>query len=223
LNQDLSLLCKQIDYQFKDIQYLQQALTHRSVGKGNNERLEFLGDAILSFIISDVIYHKFPDIDEGQLSRLRAALVKGDNLAAMARELDLGKYLKLGAGELKSGGFRRNSILADAFEALIGAVYLDSSEEQVRTLTLRLFEHQLKNIDLDRAIKDPKTRLQEYLQSRRLPVPEYEVVKIEGKSHQQTFTVSCSVEGLEQQFIAQGSSRRKAEQAVAEIVLEKIK
>lgn len=223
MNQDLSLLCKQIGYQFSEISYLQQALTHRSVGKGNNERLEFLGDAILSFIISDVIYHKFPDIDEGQLSRLRAALVKGDNLAKMARELELGKYLQLGAGELKSGGFRRASILADAFEALIGAVYLDSSEAQVRDMTLKLFERQLEDIDLDRAIKDPKTRLQEYLQSRRLPVPEYEVVKIEGKSHQQTFTVSCRVEGLEEPVIAQGSSRRKAEQAVAEIVLEKIK
>jgi ribonuclease-3 len=220
---DLSLLCKQIGYQFMDNQYLQQALTHRSIGKGNNERLEFLGDAILSFIISDVIYHKFPDIDEGQLSRLRAALVKGDNLAAMARELDLGRYLKLGAGELKSGGFRRDSILADAFEALIGAVYLDSNEEQVRTLILRLFERQLANIDLERAIKDPKTRLQEYLQSRGLPVPEYEVVKIDGRAHQQSFTVSCHVDGLEQPVTAKGSSRRKSEQAVAEKVLEQIK
>lgn len=221
--QDLSLLCKKIGYQFSDSHYLQQALTHCSVGKANNERLEFLGDAILSFVISSVIYHKFPDIDEGQMSRLRSALVKGDNLTLMARELDLGNYLNLGPGELKSGGFRRDSILADAFEALIGAVYLDSDEVQVRTLILKLFEQQLQNIDLDRAIKDPKTRLQEFLQSRRLPVPEYEVVNIEGKSHKQTFTVSCRIEGLEQPVVAQGSSRRKAEQAVAESVLEQIK
>ncbi|MDH3354343.1 MAG: ribonuclease III [Chromatiales bacterium] len=220
--QALALLCKQIDYQFSDISYLQQALTHRSVGKSNNERLEFLGDAILSYVISDVLYHKFPDIDEGQLSRLRAALVKGDNLAGMARTLDLGKYLKLGAGELKSGGFRRDSILADAFEALIGAVYLDSSEVQVRALILTLFESQLANIDLDLAVKDPKTRLQEFLQSRRLPVPEYEVINIEGKSHQQTFTVSCRVEGLGEPVSAKGGSRRKAEQAAAENTLGKL-
>ncbi|MCW8887886.1 MAG: ribonuclease III [Gammaproteobacteria bacterium] len=222
MNQDLSLLCRQVGYQFTDIQLLQLALTHRSASKSNNERLEFLGDSILSFIISDVIYHKFPDIDEGQLSRLRAALVKGENFANMARELELGKYLKLGAGELKSGGFRRDSILADAFEALIGAVYLDSNEQQVRTLIFKLFEGQLANIDLNRAIKDPKTRLQEYLQSRRRAVPEYEVIKIEGKSHEQTFTVSCRVEDLEQPVTATGSSRRKAEQAVAEKVLELI-
>ncbi|MCW8982922.1 MAG: ribonuclease III [Gammaproteobacteria bacterium] len=221
--QDLSLLCSQVGYQFDDIKLLQLALTHRSASKGNNERLEFLGDSILSFIISDVIYHKFPDIDEGQMSRLRAALVKGENFANMARELELGKYLKLGAGELKSGGFRRDSILADAFEALIGAVYLDSNEQQVRTLIFKLFEGQLANIDLNRAIKDPKTRLQEYLQSRRQAVPEYEVIKIEGKSHEQTFTVSCRVEALEQPVTAAGSSRRKAEQAVAEKVLELIK
>ncbi|HEA26558.1 MAG TPA: ribonuclease III [Ectothiorhodospiraceae bacterium] len=220
---ELSLLCKQIDYQFKDIKYLQQALTHRSVGKGNNERLEFLGDAILSFIISDVIYHKFPNIDEGQLSRLRAALVKGDNLANKARELELGQYLKLGAGELKSGGFRRSSILADAFEALIGAVFVDSDELQVRKLIMRLFADEFKNINLERANKDPKTELQEFLQSRGRAVPEYEVVKIEGKSHQQTFTVSCCVESLEQSVNATGGSRRKAEQAAAKKVLEQFK
>jgi len=223
LNQDLSPLCKQIDYQFTDSKYLGLALTHRSVGKGNNERLEFLGDAILSFIISDVIYRKFPDIDEGQLSRLRAALVKGDNLANKARELNLGRYLKLGPGELKSGGYRRDSILADAFEALIGAVFLDADEPQVRKFVLRLFESELENINLERASKDPKTRLQEFLQSRGREVPVYEVLKIEGKSHQQTFTVSCRIEELAQTVTARGSSRRKAEQAVAEKVLEKIK
>lgn len=221
--QELSQLCKEIDYQFADIKLLQLALTHRSVGSDNNERLEFLGDAILSFVISDVIYHKFPKIDEGQLSRLRAALVKGDNLANKARELDLGKYLKLGAGELKSGGFRRSSILADAFEAIIGAVFLDSDESQVRKFILRLFASELENINLDRATKDPKTRLQEFLQSRGRAVPEYEVMKIEGKSHEQTFTVSCKIESFEQPVSAKGSSRRKAEQAAAEKALEQIK
>lgn len=221
--QELSQLCKEIDYQFADIKLLQLALTHRSVGSDNNERLEFLGDAILSFVISDVIYHKFPKIDEGQLSRLRAALVKGDNLANKARDLDLGKYLKLGAGELKSGGFRRSSILADAFEAIIGAVFLDSDESQVRKFILRQFANELENINLDRATKDPKTRLQEFLQSRGRAVPEYEVMKIEGKSHEQTFTVSCKIESFDQSVTAKGSSRRKAEQAAAEKVLEQIK
>lgn len=221
--QELSQLCKEIDYQFADIKLLQLALTHRSVGSDNNERLEFLGDAILSFVISDVIYHKFPKIDEGQLSRLRAALVKGDNLANKARDLDLGKYLKLGAGELKSGGFRRSSILADAFEAIIGAVFLDSDESQVRKFILRQFANELENINLDRATKDPKTRLQEFLQSRGRAVPEYEVMKIEGKSHEQTFTVSCKIESFDQPVTAKGSSRRKAEQAAAEKVLEQIK
>lgn len=182
-----------------------------------------MGDAILSFVISDVIYHKFPKIDEGQLSRLRAALVKGDNLANKARDLDLGKYLKLGAGELKSGGFRRSSILADAFEAIIGAVFLDSDESQVRKFILRQFANELENINLDRATKDPKTRLQEFLQSRGRAVPEYEVMKIEGKSHEQTFTVSCKIESFDQPVTAKGSSRRKAEQAAAEKVLEQIK
>ncbi len=221
--QDLSLLCKEIDYQFADIRLLQQALTHRSVGSNNNERLEFLGDAILSFIISDVIYHKFSGIDEGQLSRLRAALVKGDNLANKARTLNLGQYLKLGAGELKSGGFQRASILADALEAIIGAVYLDANEPSVRQFILTLFAGELENINLDRATKDPKTRLQELLQSRGCPVPEYEVIEVEGKTHQQVFTVSCNIESLGQSVSAKGSSRRKAEQMAAEKVLEQLK
>lgn len=214
-------LCRSLGYTFDDKGLLEQALTHRSVGRENNERLEFLGDAILSFVISSELYQRFADIDEGSLSRLRASLVKGDTLAAMARELSLGDYLNLGSGELKSGGFRRASILADALEALFGAIYLDSDIQTIQKVILQLFHERLGKVDPSKALKDPKTRLQEYLQSRSQPLPEYEVIDIQGKSHAQTFTVSCRVSGLDEPVISQGSSRRKAEQAAAQEVLNR--
>ena len=212
-------LCRSLGYEFTDKGLLKQALTHRSVGRDNNERLEFLGDAILSFVISTELYQRFTEIDEGSLSRLRASLVKGDTLAVLAKEISLGDYLNLGSGELKSGGFRRASILADALEALFGAVYLDSDITTVQRVILQLFKDRLAKVDPSKALKDPKTRLQEYLQSRSQPLPEYEVIDIQGKSHAQTFTVSCRVAGLDDEVVSQGSSRRKAEQAAAQEVL----
>ncbi|MCW9089289.1 MAG: ribonuclease III [Gammaproteobacteria bacterium] len=211
-----------LGYSFNDKELLQQALTHRSVGKLNNERLEFLGDAILSFVISTELYRRFDDIDEGTLSRLRASLVKGETLAAMARELGLGDYLNLGSGELKSGGFRRASILADTLEAIFGAIFLDSDIRTVQRIILQLFDERMNKVNPSQALKDPKTRLQEYLQSRSRALPVYEVTDIQGKSHAQTFTVSCRVEGLDEPVISRGSSRRKAEQAAAQEVLSKL-
>jgi ribonuclease III len=219
----LNRLSQRLGHTFSNSELLQRALAHRSIGKSNNERLEYLGDAILSFVISDVLYSRFSGADEGQLSRLRASLVKGDTLAKISQELDVGPCLQLGPGELKSGGHRRASILADAFEALIGAVYLDSDEPTVRRLILKLFAQRIDEIDLDQASKDPKTRLQEFLQARRRPLPEYQVLKTEGHAHNQTFHVRCEVVGLEAPLIAQGGSRRKAEQAVAQQALEKLK
>jgi len=218
----VNALCRSLGYTFNDEELLAQALTHRSVGKLNNERLEFLGDAILSFVISTELYRRFSDIDEGTLSRLRASLVKGETLAIMARELALGDYLNLGSGELKSGGFRRASILADTLEAIFGAIYLDSDIHTIQRLILQLYHERLDKVDPSQALKDPKTRLQEYLQSRSRPLPEYEVTNIQGKSHAQTFTVSCRVEGLDEPVISQGSSRRKAEQAAAQEVLSRL-
>lgn len=211
-----------LGYSFSNQALLERALSHRSTGSNNNERLEFLGDSILSYIISAELFKRFPEVDEGGLSRLRASLVKGDTLAAMAKELSLGDYLKLGPGELKSGGFRRGSILADAFEAILGAIYLDSDIDTVQRIVLQLFDSRLNNVDPETALKDPKTRLQEYLQARQLPLPSYEVVEITGKAHAQTFTVSCFIEDLDQKVVAEGSSRRKAEQQAAKMILDRL-
>ena len=215
-------LCNSLDYKFKQSELLQRALSHRSVGSDNNERLEFLGDSILSYVISVELFKRFPKIDEGGLSRLRASLVKGDTLAVVARELSLGDYLRLGPGELKSGGFRRSSILADALEALLGAIYIDSDIDTVQRVILHLFNERLTAVDPSTSLKDPKTRLQEYLQSRQLPLPSYEVTNITGKAHAQTFSVSCRIEGLDKEVVADGSSRRKAEQTAAQLILEKL-
>ena len=215
-------LCGQLAYSFKRSELLQRALSHRSVGSDNNERLEFLGDSILSYVISVELFKRFPTVDEGRLSRLRASLVKGDTLAVLGRELSLGDYLRLGPGELKSGGYRRSSILADAFEALLGAIYIDSDIATVQRVILQLFAERLKAINPESAPKDPKTRLQEYLQSRQLPLPSYEVTQITGKAHAQTFTVSCHIEGFDQIVVAEDTSRRKAEQTAAKLILEKL-
>ena len=217
---DRDKLLRQLQYQFRDAALLDQALTHRSVGMRNNERLEFLGDAILSFVVAERLFQQFPAESEGVLSRLRASLVKGETLAELARDLELGEYLSLGQGEMKSGGFRRASILADAFEAIVGAVYLDSDIDTVRTLLLRLLASRLDVISPKVNIKDPKTRLQEYLQGRKLELPVYELVSLEGEAHEQQFVVSCQINSGECQAEGEGSSRRKAEQAAAEKVLE---
>lgn len=215
VDKSLSRLSKSLAYQFRDEALLNGALTHRSVGDANNERLEFLGDAILNFVIASNLYSRFPKASEGELSRLRALLVKGETLAQVGRDLLLGEYLRLGAGELKSGGFRRDSILADAVEAILGAVYLDGGFDQCKDLIGRLFAVRIDGLDLDKAIKDPKTKLQEYLQSRKIPLPEYEVVEITGEAHDQKFFVACKIEGVENPLHGSGASRRKAEQQAA--------
>jgi ribonuclease-3 len=215
-------LARQLDYQFRSPGLLRQALTHRSVGSKNNERLEFLGDALLNCIIADALFQRFPEANEGDLSRMRAHLVKGETLAELAQELMLGDHLLLGPGELKSGGFRRNSILAGAMEAIFGAVYCDSGFNELQALILALYESRLENASIDNLRKDPKTRLQEFLQGRRLALPEYSVVSVEGQDHKQLFRVNCSVAGLGGPITGSGRSRRRAEQDAAARTLEQL-
>lgn len=217
--QDLARLAKRIGYQFNDQKLLLQALTHRSAKGAHNERLEFLGDSILGYIIAESLYTRFPKENEGDLTRMRSSLVKGVTLADIGRGFALGEHLILGPGELKSGGHRRESILEDAVEAIIGAVYLDSSMENCKALVLSWFEKRLADIKPGAAQKDPKTRLQEYLQGRRIALPVYEVIKTTGQSHNQEFTVRCTTTEIDQEVITTGTSRRKAEQAAAEKVL----
>lgn len=215
-------LMRKLGYEFKNVDLLQTALTHRSVRGQNNERLEFLGDSLLNFIVAEQLYRSFSSAREGELSRLRASLVQGETLAEIAQELELGDFLRLGPGELKSGGFNRKSILADAFEAIIGAIYLDSTFEVCREKLLKWFDSRIKELHL--AIqKDPKTRLQEYLQSKHLPLPQYEILSIEGEAHAQLFHIECRVLGLPHVTESKGPSRRKAEQLAAEKYLELLK
>lgn len=222
MNASLNTLQRKLGYTFTNIDFLQLALTHRSASGKHNERLEFLGDSILSFVIADALYHQFPKVDEGDMSRMRASLVRGNTLAELAREFELGEYLRLGPGELKSGGFRRESILSDTVEAIIGAVYLDTGLEAVRELILRWYQGRLEEIRPGDRQKDPKTRLQEYLQGRRLPLPVYQVIQVRGEAHDQEFTIHCSVEGMAQPVVGVGSSRRKAEQAAADLALKQL-
>lgn len=213
----LTRLQKTLGYQFNNLDLLKQALTHRSASGEHNERLEYLGDAILGVVIAEALFHQFPKQNEGDLSRMRATLVRGQTLAEIAKEFTLGEVIRLGPGEMKSGGHRRESILADAVEALIGAVFLDSDIDTTKSLVLSWYQQRLHTIS-PVALKDPKTRLQEFLQGRRLPLPSYEVEATQGQAHNQTFTVSCTVEGREA-ILATGTSRRKAEQAAAEQII----
>lgn len=216
----LNILQKKLGYTFNDEAMLVRALTHRSAGSRHNERLEFLGDSLLSMVIADALFHRFPKVNEGDMSRMRATLVREKTLAELAREFELGDYLILGPGELKSGGFRRESILADAVEALIGAVYLDANIEQMKTMLLGWYEDRLNGIQPGIDQKDPKTRLQELLQGKRKPLPTYTVVNVIGEAHNQKFTVHCHIEGVPEPVIGLGTSRRKAEQSAAEHALE---
>lgn len=217
-------LCRRIGYVFKNEALLTLALTHRSVsGSMNNERLEFLGDSILNFIIAEALFQKFERAKEGKLSRLRAKLVKEETLADLARQFDLGDCLILGSGELKSGGYRRDSILSDALEAIIGAMYLDEGMDGCKRVVLIWFAPLLDTISLDDHQKDPKTRLQELLQSRKEALPVYQVDSIEGEAHHQLFVVSCRVDALNLVAVGQGGSRRQAEQLAAEKILAEIK
>jgi ribonuclease-3 len=215
----LSRLERQLGHTFQDQDLMILALTHRSFAGRNNERLEFLGDAILNFIAGEALFERFPLAREGQLSRLRARLVKGETLAVLARGFSLGDYLRLGSGELKSGGFRRESILADALEALIGAIYLDAGMDVARVRVLAWLENEFSSLTLVDTNKDPKTRLQEFLQSRGVDLPRYEVVDIQGEPHCRTFRVECEVSLLTDKPHGQGGSRRIAEQVAAAAAL----
>ncbi len=213
-----------IHYQFKDDELLQTAMTHRSFSKNNNnETLEFLGDSILGLVISEHLYLRLDDATEGELSRVRASLVKEDALATVARDINLGDFLQLGSGELKSGGYRRASILSDAMEALFGAIFLDGGFEQCKKTILFLYEDYLVTLPSPGDLKDPKTTLQEYLQSHKHDLPEYEVVQTEGKSHDQTFTVECRIDAMNIISQGKGSSRKKAEQMAASRALGQAK
>jgi len=211
----------QLSYRFRDPALAQLALTHRSIGKPNNERLEFLGDALLGAVIAELLYEVHPKASEGELSRLRAQLVNGQALAAVARELELGDGLKLGPGERKSGGFRRDSILADAFEALIAAVYLDGGFDACREVLRGLFSERVTA--LRRSSKDAKTRLQEHLQAGGWPLPQYDLLASHGEDHAKTFDIRCAIgEPLPLSAETRGDSRRAAEQDAAEIVLTQL-
>jgi len=216
-------LAKILNYQFENQDLLQEALTHRSKNsKNNNERLEFLGDSILGFVIAAELFVLFPSATEGELSRCRARLVKGETLAELARKLNIGEYLILGPGEMKSGGYRRDSTLADALEAIIGAIYIDSDLQSATRFVLHIYEKLLKTISNDDSKKDPKTMLQEFLQSRQLPLPVYTIISTEGNLHEQIFTVECAVDALGNKLLGKGSSRRKAEQESAKNALKQL-
>jgi ribonuclease-3 len=211
----------ELPYHFRDTSLAALALTHRSAGKPNNERMEFLGDALLGAIVAEMLYETHPKAAEGEMSRLRAQLVNGQALAVIARELELGDRLKLGSGELKSGGFRRDSILADAFEALVAAVYLDGGFDACRDTVRTLFADRVTA--LPRSSKDAKTRLQEWLQAQGHPLPHYELVGTEGEDHARIFDVNCVVsEPLAVTASGRGGSRRLAEQDAAEMVLNRL-
>ena len=211
-----------LNYQFSDPELLRAALTHRSAGAHNNERLEFLGDSILNFVVASRIFHLRPDYHEGQLTRLRADLVRGETLAEIARDLDLGSLLKLGSGELKSGGFKRASILADALEAVIGAVYLDGGFSAAEITINHLYEDRFNNLPSSEPVKDSKTNLQELLQGRGLGLPEYHLLDSYGEAHAKTFVIGCEIAVLGLKVKAEGSSRRKAEQIAAASLLDQI-
>ncbi|MBT8119492.1 MAG: ribonuclease III [Gammaproteobacteria bacterium] len=211
----IAALLKKLKYSFNDLSLLDEALTHRSYASKNNERLEFLGDGILNFVIAHELFKLYPDVQEGDLSRLRANLVNKDSLADIARHLQLGDVIKLGSGELKSGGFRRPSILADAVESILGAVYCDGGFEQCRALIIRLYADRLASSTDLQSLKDSKTQLQELLQSRHFPLPGYQVTNITGQAHAQVFHVKCNIDEMKIEVTGEGKSRRKAEQIAA--------
>lgn len=220
---DRRKLLRALGYEFGDGELLTAALTHRSAGGRNNERLEFLGDAVLGLVIAEALFRRRDKAREGELSRLRASLVRRQTLAEIARELSLGDYLVLGPGEQRTGGFQRSSILADALEAVFGAIYLDDGFAAVRDCILRLYASRLARLPADAVLKDPKTRLQEYLQGRGLALPVYALAGTQGEAHAQSFTVTCALaDGEELETTGVGTSRQKAEQAAAAAMLESL-
>ena len=215
-------LKQSLAYAFENEQLLRQALTHRSAPGPNNERLEFLGDAVLQLVVSELVFDKTPNIGEGQLSRLRSTLVKDRTLARIAKDLGIGDFLILGSGEMQSGGHRRSSILADAVEAIFGAVYLDSGLAGARKVIQMAYGDRLDNLPEAADLRDPKSRLQEHLQGRALALPDYTVKNISGKAHKQSFEVNCSIAELDVVTVGAGMTRRDAEQQAAQAMLEKI-
>lgn len=220
MNQNLDLLVQKLGYIFQHSELLIQAVTHASAGGDHNERLEFLGDALLGYIIAEMLYQRFPQANEGELTRLRSNLVRRDTLTRLARNLEMGKYLILGNGEIKTGGSRRDSILANSIEALIAAVYLDGGLIHCRELVARLFQSLITDIYPTEQIKDPKSRLQEYLQARHLALPVYTILSTTGADHEHIFRVQCSLEIIPEPILGNGSTRRRAEQDAAEQALK---
>lgn len=216
---NMRLLIKRLGYEFSDLGLVDLALSHRSVGANNNERLEFLGDSIVNFLIGEALFKKYPKAREGDLSQMRAQLVKGATLAEIARDFNLGDFLNLGPGELKSGGYRRESILADAVEALIGAMYLDGGMSVCREQVLQWYHSRLEEISPQADNKDAKSLLQEFLQSRKQALPKYRLAETTGSDHQQQFFVECEIEQLQQAVKGCGSNRRAAEQDAAQQAL----
>lgn len=218
----LPALMRKIDHEFKDIELLKLALTHRSKGANNYERLEFLGDSILGFVVANLLYTKFPDLAEGKLSRIRSSLVRKETLALVARDLGISDYLILGEGELKSGGFNRDSILADTIESMIGALYLDADFDAASLFIHRNFQPYFEAISEQSTFKDAKSRLQEAMQKQGMQLPNYEIVDTAGQQHDQEFTVECSLLDLPISSKATARSRRSAEQKAAEQVLDMV-
>lgn len=219
---NIGQLQKRLGYQFIDPDLLTLALSHRSVAAENNERLEFLGDSILGLVVTDFLYREFPQAREGDLSRMRSHIVRGESLAEVAKQLALGPDLLLGSGEMKSGGHRRDSILGDTVEALIGAVYLDRGIEAAREIVTAWFKSFFDSALQAQPVKDAKTALQEWLQHGNKPLPDYQLVSTGGEAHSRLFTVSCKIAAVEAAMTATASSRRRAEQMVAEQLLEEV-
>jgi len=213
------ILAKKLGLTFNQPPLFSMALTHRSAGARNNERLEYLGDSILGFVIADQLFQMFPDASEGDLSRLRASLVNQSSLAELARENNIGDYLILGSGELKSGGYRRDSILSDAVEAIMGALFKDQGINVCQEWILNVFSKKLANLSLNSCEKDPKTQLQELMQSRKVDLPHYELIKTKGVEHEQLFSVVCTTTLTSESCTGTGVSRKRAEQSAAEKML----
>lgn len=212
-------LYQSLGYQFQDEKLLVSALTHRSVPQNNNERLEFLGDSIVNFIAAELLFKQFNFADEGELSRLRTMLVRGETLAEIAKLLQVGEHLYLGTGEMRSGGAQRESILADALEAIIAAIYLDGGMDACKKTVSIWFAPLIADLLEHKVDKDPKTQLQEHLQAKNIALPLYQVTEVSGKAHEQIFTVTCLIAEIEQKSVGKGTSRRRAEQQSAELML----
>ena len=219
---DLTLLQTRLGHTFKDAALLQQALTHRSHSSLHNERFEFLGDSVLNCVVASLLFDRYAKVDEGDLSRLRANLVKQQSLYEIAQRLELSQFLRLGEGELKSGGFRRPSILADTLEALFGAIFLDAGFDAARTVIRSLYIPILDTVDPKTLGKDAKTLLQEYLQGKKIALPQYNVVATHGAAHSQEFEIECLVPKLDIHVFGTGGSRRAGEQAAAKLALEAV-